>query len=191
MPEPERLPSDAAAVSAEIVELEGQMVDPRTWFHDKAGQERYRQLVEAEDSGAAPPAKPSAIAQRIAEIETLMQDRLSDYWRGPRAETLQQEYRQLLDGEEAGGFPAEMVKSWAGSLEVSEEDMLGAFERAGEIAEAVGNTSDLDSAFVGLSDSLQKSCWQALAQPERRAGLKCLRRWWPYEALFPYCTVTI
>ena len=31
--------------------------------------------------------------------------------------------------------------------------------------------SALDSAFEGLPDSLQRACWQILAQPERRIEL--------------------
>ena len=44
------LPADAAQ---ELAGLEAEMENPREWFHNHAGQERYRQLVEAENLAAA------------------------------------------------------------------------------------------------------------------------------------------
>lgn len=39
-------------------------------------------------------------AERIREIETLMGDRMSDYWRGPKADAMQQEYRDLIEARD-------------------------------------------------------------------------------------------
>ena len=38
------------------------------------------------------------IDNEIANIEKLMKDRASDYWRGPKSAQMQQRYRELLDG---------------------------------------------------------------------------------------------
>jgi len=40
------------------------------------------------------------IADRMAEIQKMMGDRTSDYWRGPRSSHLQQEFRDLVTAEE-------------------------------------------------------------------------------------------
>lgn len=39
----------------------------------------------------------SAVADEIADIEKLMGDRGSDYWKGPKAEKMQERYRELID----------------------------------------------------------------------------------------------
>ena len=44
------------------------------------------------------PAK--ALDERISEIRKLQGDSSSDYWRGPKAESLQGEYLQLLQAKE-------------------------------------------------------------------------------------------
>ena len=40
------------------------------------------------------------IADRMSEIQKMMGDRTSDYWRGPRSSHLQQEFRDLVNAEE-------------------------------------------------------------------------------------------
>lgn len=49
-------------------------------------------------AGSADPAK--AASDRIADLKKMMADRNSDYWRGPKAEQYQQEYRDLLTAQE-------------------------------------------------------------------------------------------
>ena len=49
-------------------------------------------------SGAA----GTAAADRMRDLKALMGDRNSDYWRGPKSEALQQEYRALIEGEQRG-----------------------------------------------------------------------------------------
>lgn len=49
-------------------------------------------------AGAGDGAK--ALADRKAELQVQMRDRSSDYWRGPRAEAMQQEYRDIVAAEE-------------------------------------------------------------------------------------------
>jgi hypothetical protein len=41
------------------------------------------------------------LAQRIASIEALMGDRHSEYWKGPKANAMQAEYRELVTAREA------------------------------------------------------------------------------------------
>jgi len=38
----------------------------------------------------------AAIGDEIANIEKLMGNKASDYWRGPKAEKMQERYRQLV-----------------------------------------------------------------------------------------------
>lgn len=39
------------------------------------------------------------VTDRLNELKTLMGDSRSEYWRGPKSEALQEEYRQLLDAD--------------------------------------------------------------------------------------------
>jgi len=48
--------------------------------------------------GASDPGK--SIEGRLADITAMMPDRNSEYWKGPKAELLQQEYRDLIDAQE-------------------------------------------------------------------------------------------
>jgi hypothetical protein len=41
------------------------------------------------------------LAQRIASIEALMGDRHSEYWKGPKANAMQAEYRELVAARDA------------------------------------------------------------------------------------------
>ena len=50
---------------------------------------------------------------------------------------------------------------------MSEDNMTGAFERAGQIASAI-DTRELDAAFAGLSHAAQWHCYKVLAEPHRR-----------------------
>ena len=43
---------------------------------------------------------PSAVADRLSELTKMSGDYTSDYWKGPKAESLQAEMRQLLDYQE-------------------------------------------------------------------------------------------
>jgi hypothetical protein len=49
-------------------------------------------------SASGDPAK--GLADRMAEIQKMMPDRTSAYWKGPQAEALQQEYRDLITASE-------------------------------------------------------------------------------------------
>ncbi len=45
-------------------------------------------------------APATATDQRIGELDVLMSDTMSEYWRGPKAARLQAEYRDLIDRQE-------------------------------------------------------------------------------------------
>lgn len=49
-------------------------------------------------AGAADPAK--SIADRKSDIEKMMGDKGSDYWRGPKSDGIQKEYRELIEASE-------------------------------------------------------------------------------------------
>lgn len=49
-------------------------------------------------AGTANPGK--AVGDRLAELNKMMGDQRSDYWRGPNAAALQAEYRELLDAQD-------------------------------------------------------------------------------------------
>ena len=113
----------------ELASLEEQMQDPRTWFHNHAGQERYKELAEAEEAGTSAPVKPSGAAQRIAEIEEAMSGGPdSPYWHD---QGMRDEYLRLIEGE---------------------DESLHAEPGMAELQEAV---EGIDEAMGGLSDTLQ------------------------------------
>jgi hypothetical protein len=50
-----------------------------------------------EDADKAVDGEDNALTDRISELQGLMVDRHSEYWSGPKADTLQQEYRDLIE----------------------------------------------------------------------------------------------
>lgn len=91
----------------------------------EALQQEYRDLVEADEQGKAlrrsvslspdaartligstmtadrqPAGDESASMDRAAELQALMADQHSEYWRGPEADALQQEYRDLIESRD-------------------------------------------------------------------------------------------
>lgn len=87
------------AISTEIAELEGRMADTHAWARDVQGQERIRQLYELQENGAV--RARAAPSRRQGEIEAMMADKFSDYWRGAQSERLQGEYRALMLASDA------------------------------------------------------------------------------------------
>ena len=154
----------------EIAQLEGEIADPlgktfegpwnSHYTHNVAKQERYSQLIEARDSGAAAAPSPSAAvsraggAMRLAELEGLMQEDNGEYW---HSEKLQAEYRNLIQG----GLPFVEVPS-------------GEADQAGETQERVNtafqgiDTADLDASFMGMSDDAQGWATRVLQDPSQR-----------------------
>lgn len=84
----------------ELAEIERAIGTPAYW-RDDTMQARYRDLIDAREAGATPPAAPSPAMRRLAEITALMGDHRSAYWRGPDADALQAEYRGLVEADAA------------------------------------------------------------------------------------------
>lgn len=104
-------------VVTEIQEIEDSMADDFAAYQgDTATQERYAGLLRAQEAGGPAPPRPDAATARRTEIEKLMADPHSKYWRGSRSEAIQAEYRDLLDGErppaqaDAGGADQQAVQ---------------------------------------------------------------------------------
>jgi hypothetical protein len=83
------------------LELEAMMGDRRSAYHrgpqSEALQAEYRELI---DQGATAEGAGSSVVYpeaRIQQLERMMRDRRSRYWKGPEAESLQGEYRELVD----------------------------------------------------------------------------------------------
>ena len=87
--------------------LEKLMGDPSSaYWNPKTGpalQAEYRTILDMADPrpSRAAGAVPSRSSGRRAEIEKMMADTSGDYWRGPRADQIQNEYRALLSAPEA------------------------------------------------------------------------------------------
>ena len=148
------------------------MRNTRAWAADTAGQARIKQLYEHEEAGGgeAPEAAPKS--ERMLEIEEMMRDTDSVYWHD---EAVQNEYRALLESD-ARGLPAEMtepenVAAWSDHLQVEPEQVLDMMQRAEQITAEVGDTSELETSFAGLPDTVQHAARLALAEPERRIEL--------------------
>ncbi|MPZ31196.1 MAG: hypothetical protein GEV13_09405 [Rhodospirillales bacterium] len=87
-----------ATTDREIVEIEQAMhADINAYHRDSGMQARYLELLTAREAGQAP-APVAAVGREVAEIERLMADHRSEYWKGPRAAALQQRYRELIGG---------------------------------------------------------------------------------------------
>jgi hypothetical protein len=75
--------------------------DRAAYYRDENLQIAFQEAL-ARQSGSAP--APSArTSSRRADLETMIKDRHSDYYRGETGERLQVEYRNLLAGEQGSG----------------------------------------------------------------------------------------
>lgn len=92
--------TELTAVDAEIGGIEATMRSSMAVYeHDPAMQSRYLALLEAKEAGKAPPPVPASQRER-REIEMLMGDSTSRYWKGPDATGLQERYRELIESDE-------------------------------------------------------------------------------------------
>jgi hypothetical protein len=87
-------------------QLENLMGNPASaYWNPKSGpalQAEYRTILDMGDPRPAPRVAPVAPhADRRAEIEKLIGNDRSEYWKGPRANEIQNEYRGLLSAPEA------------------------------------------------------------------------------------------
>src|SRR5271156_5742128 len=87
----------------EIAVIEDRMRSDRAgYIRDEGMQSRYRDLLDARESGGAP--APAQSRGRIAEIEAIMKNDRRAYFKN---EALQAEYRALLEAANPGGDRAE------------------------------------------------------------------------------------
>ncbi len=124
--------ADDIDINAEIEEIEaGMEADNAAYWDDNLLQERYGQLLAAKESGSPAPAGPDAATARRAEIETLMADPRSKYWRGSRSEAIQAEYRDLIavDGEPGAPAPADQA------VALSDADVSSVIENVAAMGE--------------------------------------------------------
>ena len=87
-----------AAIAAELAESEKiQREDPHRYWRDEALQHRMHDLIEQGRGEVVPlaTATPAHMA-RLGELEKMMGDHNSAYWRGPEAAANQAAYRNLL-----------------------------------------------------------------------------------------------
>lgn len=90
--------SDLTPIDSAIASIEQTMrTDSKAYWADAGMQARYRGLLEAKETGAPPPPPPPPIAIERREIEKLMGDPASEYWKGPNAEHLQARYRAISE----------------------------------------------------------------------------------------------
>lgn len=95
------------AVATEIATIEADLRSPSSdYWRDEGKQARYRDLLTARDGGGPAPAAPSPSTARRRELEAMMADSHSPYWKGQSAGELQSEYLAL-----AGGSPADRGSS--------------------------------------------------------------------------------
>lgn len=88
--------TDLTPIDSAIASIEQTMrSDMAAYERDGGMQARYRGLLEAKETGALPPSPPSPIVVERREIEKLMGDPTSEYWKGPNAEQLQARYRAI------------------------------------------------------------------------------------------------
>jgi hypothetical protein len=91
----------ASGQGAELREIEALMSDRNSRYFrgpDAASlQARYRELLDQGVSGSQSARQSSNVETEIREIEAMMKDRRSRYYKGPDAEGLQQRYRALVD----------------------------------------------------------------------------------------------
>jgi hypothetical protein len=177
----ELVPADAA-LATEIAQIEHEIIDRNSgYWRSEERQSRYRQLLDARESGKAAPKADPRLAERL-EIEKLIGDRNSAYWRGPGAERMQDRYRSLLAaeanetpaGEGWRTSPAQARPHLDPALVAEWEDRFaGNLRRAQDMAvKVVGGLSEPESqeAFKAVFDflprSIQTHVIRELARPE-------------------------
>ena len=166
-------PGLSAGESAELGELQQAMKDTHSWGHDPIGQARAGELYgkqEAFERGEEAPAalrQPGALETRKAELQELMSDQLSSYWRGPQSQALQAEYLALLEGREVSQVTPEAAATWSEHLEISEAAVHQAHGMALQIEEALGPevAADVEASIDALSDGAQDLVRVILSDP--------------------------
>ncbi len=171
-------------VDQEIASIEAVQQTDNTAYWKSGLPDRYGELIAAKEAGTPAPARPSANAQRIAEIEKLMAEpqNSSKYWHDPE---MQREYLDLIShppgameavgGRSSEASDAEPVSEVAAAWGVSEEHFADYQSRV-DSAFAGLDTVEMESAYEGLSDEAQSYGVALLLHPDK---LKA------YEAAMP------
>ena len=94
-------PRTTPAVTERIRQIERVIrEDNRAYWRNEAMQLELRQLLASQETGAPPP--PATVVSRKSELQSMMGDRGSDYWRrGAEGEALQAEYRSIVAAEQS------------------------------------------------------------------------------------------
>lgn len=111
--------TDLTVVDSEIATIEKTMrADFAAYQSDRDMQGRYLALLESREAGATPPAKAAAHDAERRELEKLMRDPSSAYWKGPYASRNQARYRALIDREPASEQSPTEQDGASGLLEI-------------------------------------------------------------------------
>jgi hypothetical protein len=179
--------ADGAELGREIAAIERRMrEDPRGYVHDEPLQARYRDLLDARLGTAPGPVPLAPSGRRLVELQSLMRDHRSVYWRGPESEALQSEYRALVTPEPAGlpatwrtssesarqSLPLELLAEWDAT---GFEAMLArAQDGAAAIIGGIGDSSavsDFAAAFGRLPERVRMALYRELvAGPPQAAA---------------------
>lgn len=142
---------------SEIESIESEMKDASNdsdYWHDEQKQERYRQLVDADGKSSVP-----VESDRKRELEKLMEDGSSEYWRGDKAQALQDEYLRLLDGITLG--QPMIAPEWG----LSEAESETSSRTLGNIESALGVVADeIGDAAAVLSDGVRGAILREFGQ---------------------------
>ena len=123
-------------IAQEIETIETDMADDFAGYQGNAAkQARYGELLAAQEAGTAAPAQPDAATARRTEIEGMMGDPRSPYWKGSKADKLQAEYRSLL-GDERPRAQANAVGADRQAVALTDGDVSNAIENVA----AMGDT---------------------------------------------------
>jgi hypothetical protein len=143
-------------VASEIATVERTMREaPQDYWRDSGMQTRYRDLIEARDTGVKPPDKPSAVDAEIASIEKLMRTDRREYERSGAADR----YLALLRAREGQDEAPAPTDDWRRSSEEARRDRLTMLRQR----EAEAPATDPDEARRNLSPAL-------VAQLEKSPG---------------------
>ncbi len=177
----------ATSPGQEIAALEAEMPDRRSdYWKNESKQARYRDLVEARRNHTATP-KADAKSNDRREIELLMRNSRSEYWKGAKNSlgetTLQERYRQLLTGEHG----AEKAETWRLTVEAASQKLpaaaIEAWQQSGDLPaklqlaentwqrlyHGVGDAKvaqALEIDFAGLPEGVRSAAYVELASGE-------------------------
>src|SRR5689334_18215742 len=74
---------------------------PAEYWRDEGMQGRYVELLENPQAAPVP-----AQTRELSELQKLMADHNSGYWKGPQSDALQARYRDLISERDGAGIPA-------------------------------------------------------------------------------------